>query len=112
MNARQLEDEGTARLQQLVGMLYSSQYVVRLWLRRCPSLMHWEHRDPDILTAVLNCFVVLVKLRPPFVQLMVTAMASWTPVRLANSSASVVKSVEKAVRIVMVHIMRFETLSS
>ncbi|KAG8889606.1 hypothetical protein FRB98_003668 [Tulasnella sp. 332] len=87
MNVRQLEEEGTARLSQMVGMLYSCQ-------------------DPDILTAVLNCFVILVKLRPQFVQLMVTAMASWTPVRLENSSASIVKSVEKAARIVMVHIMR------
>ncbi|KAG9035999.1 hypothetical protein FRB95_009999 [Tulasnella sp. JGI-2019a] len=87
MNARQLEEEGTARLQQMVGMLYNSQ-------------------NPDILTVVLNCFVVLVKLRPALVQLMVTAMASWTPTRLSNSSAPVIKSVEKAARIVMVHIMR------
>lgn len=83
----QLESEGQKLLETLARMLYSSQ-------------------DVDLLSAMLNSWVNLVKQRPPTFPFVVTTLRSWTPAALVNFPASSIKSVEKAVRILLVHLSR------
>lgn len=64
-------------------------------------------RNPDILSAVINSWSQLVKLRPALVELVVSSLASWTPAALAGLPATHIKSVEKAVRILLMHISRY-----
>jgi symplekin len=60
----------------------------------------------DLLTAMLNSWAPLAKLRPALTQLVVQSLADWTPGALAGLPFNAVKSVEKAVRILLVHLSR------
>lgn len=60
-----------------------------------------------MLTALLNSWAALVKQRPVILQILVPALRSWTPVALEKLSTFAVKSVEKALRILLVHINRW-----
>lgn len=64
-------------------------------------------RNVDILSAMLNSWATLVKLRPPLVPLVITTLKQWSPAALAGLPSSSVKSVEKAVRILLTHILRW-----
>jgi symplekin len=86
----QLEGEGQKLMETLARMLYSSQ-------------------DVDLLSAMLNSWVNLVKQRPSTFPFVITTLRSWTPAALANLPASSIKSVEKAVRILLVHLSRLPT---
>lgn len=61
----------------------------------------------DLLTALLNSWAALAKQRPVILQTLVPALRSWTPVTLEKLSTFAVKSVEKALRILLVHINRW-----
>ncbi|KIK99799.1 hypothetical protein PAXRUDRAFT_822333 [Paxillus rubicundulus Ve08.2h10] len=87
MSAAALEAEGMKLLENVITILYTSQ-------------------STDILTAVLNSWSNLVKQRPTLVQLVVSSLASWTPAALTGLSASSVKSVEKSIRILLIHLSR------
>ncbi|KIL69469.1 hypothetical protein M378DRAFT_99051 [Amanita muscaria Koide BX008] len=87
INAAALEAEGHKLFDGVIKMLYSSQ-------------------NSDIVSALLNSWSTLVKLRSVTVPLVVTALRQWTPAALNGLPASSVKSVEKAVRILLVHISR------
>jgi symplekin len=63
--------------------------------------------NPDVLSALLNSWGTLTKMRPSTVQFVVTALKQWSPGALANLSMASIKSVEKALRILLVHISRF-----
>jgi symplekin len=63
-------------------------------------------RNPELLSAILHSWSNLVKQRPALVQLVVSSLSSWTPAALSGLPASSVKSVEKAVRILLIHISR------
>lgn len=63
-------------------------------------------RNPDLVTAIINSWSQLVKLRPALVELVISSLSSWTPASLAGLPATHVKSVEKAVRILLMHISR------
>ncbi|KAI0343250.1 hypothetical protein BDW22DRAFT_1356862 [Trametopsis cervina] len=82
-----LETEGHKLLEGIMAMLYSS-------------------KNPDIVSAILNSWGSFIKQRPVLVELIVSALTSWTPSALAGSSALSIKSVEKNIRILMTHIMR------
>ncbi|KAN0088491.1 Symplekin tight junction protein C terminal domain containing protein [Tylopilus felleus] len=87
ISASVLEAEGMKLLENIITILYTSQNV-------------------DVLTAILNSWSNVVKQRPTLVQLVVSSLASWSPAQLAGLSASAVKSVEKSIRILLVHISR------
>ncbi|KAH9074729.1 Symplekin tight junction protein C terminal-domain-containing protein [Lactarius deliciosus] len=76
INASALETEGVTLLQRLITDLYTK---------------HWSS---------------LVKLRPGFVQIVVSSLTLWTPAPLLGQPFSVIKSVEKSVRILLTHISR------
>lgn len=59
-----------------------------------------------MLTAVVNSWSSLAKLRPPLVTVIVTALAQWSPRQLDGLSALSIKSVEKSIRILLSHISR------
>ncbi|KAG6866570.1 hypothetical protein C0991_002055 [Blastosporella zonata] len=83
----QLENEGKKLLEAVFNTFYSSQ-------------------NPDLLSALLNSWATLTKLRPTVAPLVLTALKQWTPAALATLPASSVKSVEKSLRILLIHISR------
>ncbi|KAI0322800.1 Symplekin tight junction protein C terminal-domain-containing protein [Amylostereum chailletii] len=82
-----LENEGVRLLEGILTLLFTSP-------------------NPDIITAILNSWANLVKLRPALVQLVVQSLATWTPAALSGQSYANTKSVERAVRILLLHISR------
>ncbi|KAJ3710952.1 Symplekin tight junction protein C terminal-domain-containing protein [Lentinula raphanica] len=89
ISVTQLEAEGQLLLKTVIEILYSTQNV-------------------DLLSALLNSWATLVKTRPNMMNLVVAALKQWTPSAFTGSSASTIKSAEKAVRILLVHISRCE----
>ncbi|KAF8892079.1 Symplekin tight junction protein C terminal-domain-containing protein [Infundibulicybe gibba] len=87
ISVAKLEAEGQKLLEGVISTLYTSQ-------------------DADLLSALLNSWAVFTKLRPGMIHIVVSALKQWTPVTLSNLSASAVKSVEKAIRILLMHISR------
>ncbi|KAG6910030.1 hypothetical protein DXG01_013754 [Tephrocybe rancida] len=83
----QLESEGKKLLEAVFNTFYSSQ-------------------NADLLSALLNSWATLTKMRPTVTPLIVTALKQWTPAALVTLPASSVKSVEKALRILLIHISR------
>jgi len=65
-----------------------------------------------MLTAIINGFATWAKLRPAMSQLIVGTFESWTPNSLQGLSASAVKSVEKSIRILLMHLARCATSHS
>lgn len=63
-------------------------------------------RNPDLISAILNSWSGLVKLRPGFVQIVVSSLTLWTPAPLLGLPFAAIKSVEKSVRILLTHISR------
>ena len=60
-----------------------------------------------MMAAVVNSWSTFAKLRPMQTSLIVQALASWNPGTIAHCPATMVRSVEKAVRILLVHLSRF-----
>ncbi|KAF8636400.1 hypothetical protein AX17_003582 [Amanita inopinata Kibby_2008] len=87
ISVAELEAEGRKLLEGVITTLYSSQNV-------------------DLLSALLNSWATLVKQRPSVITLVVTALKQWTPAALIGLPASSIRSIEKAVRILLVHISR------
>lgn len=92
INAAELEAEGRKLMEGAITLLYSSQ-------------------NSDILSALLNSWPNLIKQRPVTVSLVVTALRQWTPAALNGLPASSIRSVDKAVRILLVHISRIPSNS-
>ncbi|KAH8111033.1 Symplekin tight junction protein C terminal-domain-containing protein [Phellopilus nigrolimitatus] len=67
---------------------------------------------PDMMAAVVNSWSSLAKQRPSQAHMIISALASWTPGAIYNFPASTVKSVEKAVRILLMHFSRTPQLSA
>ncbi|KAG1882119.1 hypothetical protein F4604DRAFT_1991829, partial [Suillus subluteus] len=82
-----LEAEGMKLLESVITMLYTSQ-------------------NPELLNVILHSWSNLVKQRPALVQLVVSSLSSWTPAALSGLPASSVKSIEKTVHILPIHISR------
>ncbi|KAJ4473814.1 Symplekin tight junction protein C terminal-domain-containing protein [Lentinula aciculospora] len=87
ISVTQLEAEGQLLLKTVIEILYSTQNV-------------------DLLSALLNSWATLVKTRPNMMHLVVAALKQWTPAAFTGLSASTIKSAEKAVRILLIHISR------
>ncbi|KAI9064047.1 hypothetical protein FKP32DRAFT_1714615 [Trametes sanguinea] len=82
-----LEAEGVKLLEGVVRLLFQSS-------------------NPDVLSAIINSWANLVKKRPALVELVVSSLTAWSPVRLDGQPYLVVRSVEKSVRILLNHISR------
>jgi len=102
-----LETEGQKLLEAVAGLLYNSQYVELILFH---VSLKGSFRDIDLLSALLNSWANLVKLRPAALPLVISTLRSWTPTALGGLSASSVKSIEKSIRILLVHISRYATL--
>ncbi|KAH9983897.1 Symplekin tight junction protein C terminal-domain-containing protein [Russula compacta] len=87
INAAALETEGVALLQRLITDLYTKQ-------------------NPDLISAILNSWSNLVKMRPSFVQIVVSSLTLWTPAPLLGLPFASIRSIEKSVRILLTHISR------
>ncbi|KAG7444313.1 uncharacterized protein BT62DRAFT_970937 [Guyanagaster necrorhizus] len=87
ISVAKLESEGQKLLENVITILFSSPNV-------------------DILSAVLNSWASLTKLRPAMTPVVIGVLKQWTPAALGGLSTSSVKSVEKAVRILLIHISR------
>ncbi|KAF7370712.1 Mitogen-activated protein kinase [Mycena sanguinolenta] len=89
ISAAKLETEGQQLLEAVIALLYTSQ-------------------NTDLITAMLNSWANLTKLRPAVVPAVLVAVRAWTPETSAINGipASSIKSVEKALRILLHHISR------
>ncbi|KAK2463684.1 hypothetical protein APHAL10511_004435 [Amanita phalloides] len=87
INAAELETEGRKLIEAAITLLYSNQNI-------------------DILSALLNSWANLVKLRAVTVSVVINALRQWTPTALNGLPTSSIRSIEKAVRILLVHISR------
>ncbi|CEQ40286.1 SPOSA6832_01874, partial [Sporobolomyces salmonicolor] len=83
----QLEDEANKLLEECITTLFTS-----------PS--------PDLVSALASSLTTLVKARPAFINLVVTALTNWTPAALAGQGFTQIKSVEKVVRISLTHLLK------
>ncbi|KAA1468855.1 hypothetical protein DENSPDRAFT_863857 [Dentipellis sp. KUC8613] len=82
-----LEAEGMKLLERIVTLLFTSQ-------------------NPDLLSAIINSWANFVKLRPALAHIVVSSLASWTPAALVGLPYSSIRSVEKSIRILLLHISR------
>ncbi|KAI0352302.1 hypothetical protein OH77DRAFT_1523357 [Trametes cingulata] len=87
ISVQNLEGEGMKLLEGVVRLLYSSN-------------------NPDVLSAIINSWANLVKKRPALVEVVVSTLTQWSPARLEGQPYSVIRSVEKSVRILLNHISR------
>lgn len=58
------------------------------------------------MSAILNSWASFVRLRPALVEVVVSTLTQWTPANLEGVPLAHIKSVEKSVRILLVHISR------
>ncbi|KAF8518981.1 Symplekin tight junction protein C terminal-domain-containing protein [Hysterangium stoloniferum] len=87
ISASQLEMESTKLLERVIALFFGS-------------------RNVNILSAIVNSWSSLAKLRPALVPVIITALGTWHPRHLEGLPASSVKSVEKVIRILLIHISR------
>ncbi|ORY92427.1 Symplekin tight junction protein C terminal-domain-containing protein [Leucosporidium creatinivorum] len=83
----QLEDDANRLLEECITTLYTS-------------------RTPDVVSALAAIGANLVKLRPAFANLVITALTNWTPAALAGMSNVHVRSVEKTIRACLTHLLK------
>lgn len=57
--------------------------------------------------AAINCLSTLAKLRTQIGKIVLEAMISWTPAALAEQSHVQVRNVEKTVRLLFFHFLRY-----
>ena len=70
--------------------------------------------DPAVLHSIFNICPLLCKSRPQLAALLVPSMAAWTPTALDAVSlpAMQIRAIEKTLRIVMCHLVKFSSLVS
>jgi symplekin len=64
-------------------------------------------RNVDTLSAIINSWGSLTKVRPLLLPLIISTLSTWTPRQLEGFPASSIKSIEKSVRIMLIHISRY-----
>ncbi|KAI5124287.1 hypothetical protein M0805_005134 [Coniferiporia weirii] len=89
----QLEAEGQELMKGVVTILYTMP-------------------NPDMMAAVVNSWSSLAKQRPSQTHMIISALASWTPGAICNFPASTIRSVEKTVRILLIHFSRTSQLNA
>ncbi|KAF8587835.1 hypothetical protein K439DRAFT_1652134 [Ramaria rubella] len=87
ISAIQLEAEGTKLLERVIALFFHSTNV-------------------DMLSAIVHSWGTLGKLRPLLLQVIVSALGTWNPRHLEGLPVSSIKSVEKTIRILLIHISR------
>ncbi|GAA6041092.1 hypothetical protein JCM8097_004714 [Rhodosporidiobolus ruineniae] len=85
----QLEDEANKLLEECITTLFTSPV-------------------PDVVSAVVLSLSTLIKARPQFVKLVVTALTNWSPAALAGAgqNPTQIRSVEKVVRLSLTHMLK------
>lgn len=69
--------------------------------------MLFTSRTPDLISALTLTLAALVKVRPAFAQLIVTAFTNWTPSALTGQATPLqIRSVEKSVRASLSHLLK------
>ena len=86
-------------------LLYNavSSYPIQMFILKTISTYVWSS-NPDMMAAVVNTLGQLVKLRPSLQGIIITALTTWTPAAINHLSATAVRSVEKSVRILLLHL--------
>ncbi|KAN0061977.1 hypothetical protein ACQY0O_005972 [Thecaphora frezii] len=81
IHVAQLEQEGNRLLKQIVKLVFTSS-------------------APDLVVATLNAMASLAKLRPQLSNIVLEALASWTPAALSSLSHTQIRNVEKTALLV------------
>ncbi|BGO96476.1 hypothetical protein NBRC10513v2_003408 [Rhodotorula toruloides] len=82
-----LEDESNKLLEECVTTLFTSN-------------------SADLVSAIVSSLATLLKNRPQYAKLVITSLTNWSPAALAGQSVRQIKSVEKVVRLTLMHLMR------
>lgn len=69
-------------------------------------LTFWNNRSPDVITAMVQSFGIIAKLRQELVEFVYTAFVEWKPAHLLGDSLTAVRSIYKTMRIALVHLNR------
>lgn len=64
------------------------------------------HSIPDIVSSIINSMSLLIKVRPTLSSRLFNALTSWAPSTMTSSNATQVRSVEKTLRLALVHLLR------
>jgi symplekin len=105
LNSASLENEGIAILRDIVTLIISTKCVAFTSSYNATDNLI---RNPDLLTAAINGCGALIASRPSTHQVMCLALISWNPAPLVTAGVPplAIKSVEKCVRLVLVHMQR------
>lgn len=87
LNPRKLELEATELLEECIKALFTSTI-------------------PDIVSASTNALSNLVKIRPIYSNLILTALSNWTPGALVGQPNTQIRSVEKTIKICLTHLLK------
>ncbi|KAN0062486.1 hypothetical protein ACQY0O_005017 [Thecaphora frezii] len=87
IHVAQLEEEGNRLLKQIVTLVFTSS-------------------APDLVMATLNAMASLAKSRPQLSNIVLEALASWTPAALSSLSHTQIRNVEKTARVLYFHFLR------
>lgn len=60
-----------------------------------------------MISAIVNSWSSLAKQRPSQLQLIISALAGWRPSAISSFPYATVRSVEKAVRLLLIHLSRY-----
>lgn len=82
-----LEDESNKLLEECITTLFTSD-------------------SADLVSAIVSSLATLLKARPQYAKLIITSLTNWSPAALAGQSERQIKSVEKVVRLTLMHLMR------
>ncbi|GAA5991312.1 hypothetical protein JCM11641_002820 [Rhodosporidiobolus odoratus] len=82
-----LEEESNKLLEESITALFTS-----------PSA--------DLVSTLVTSLASLVKTRPQFVKLVLTALTNWSPAALVKQSVTQVRSVEKVLRLTLQHLLK------
>ncbi|BGO91177.1 hypothetical protein NBRC10512_005729 [Rhodotorula toruloides] len=82
-----LEDESNKLLEECITTLFTSN-------------------SADLVSAIVSSLATLLKNRPQYAKLVITSLTNWSPAALAGQSARQIKSVEKVLRLALMHLMR------
>lgn len=107
IQAAALEEETNNCIKFMLVSIYSSRYVRSAhWCSRFRA--RFAHRatssysDVGLITAIVNTFATIVKLRPTLAPVLIQTLTGWKPDALAGLPKGDIRSVEKVIKVTMI----------
>ncbi len=98
-NIAAMEKEGVSLTEQLLLAFRNARFVA--WVLLLST--HQYRRQIDLVTAIVQSFGSLAKLRPELVPFVYGVYLSWDPAHLGSETTMAIRSVYKIMRITLIH---------